>query len=167
MNAGALNDNHLTIRVAGVITMRKKRFIIFFILISGIFILALLIRNEWVHFGTEHMPGRDTVAYWEIKKEGYVYEILRTESEFSFFAFNSLNAGEIPYRIINDVHFYSDTPSYIFLITNDSHYYSVEKREGLISASLSFDAVPSTVEQVRFINLLNKSGAERSRWYIE
>ena len=65
------------------------------------------------------------------------------------------------------VHFYSDTPSYIFLITNDSHYYSVEKREGLISASLSFDAVPSTVEQVRFINLLNKSGAERSRWYIE
>lgn len=149
--------------------MKRKKRVVFSFVLTVMLVLSLIwLRNEWNKFITsdEIRPGRDTVAFWEENYEGFVYEILRSGSDFDFAKYEMANRNNHYYTFpIKHVHFFADTLDYIILITIDNSYYSVEKRTGIISQSLVFDAIPSTEEEVSFINLLNEKQSHRSKTY--
>ena len=148
---------------------RYKRYIIIVLVIGSVISLFWLWNGftAWLDNG-ENKPGRDTVAFWKLKDEGFVYEICRgfngKSYHFDFSIYNSLYIGEGDSSYVEGIHFYANTKDYIFLITTDNVYYCVEKKTGVISSSL-FDAVPPTEEQVCFINLFNDKEAHIGRFY--
>ncbi len=125
-----------------------------------LFIIVIIwVRNEWYEFinDDKRMPGRDTVAFWYANTSGYMYEIIRSSSKFSLFIYDSASTDDQYYEVIDDVHFYADTTSYIFVVTIDKDCYCINKTNGQISSSMLFDMVPFTERKVCFINLLNEN----------
>ena len=103
------------------------------------------------------MPGRDTVAFWDLKEEGIVYEIGRFDtshgSYFNFRIIDTTGSHNINTTSVKHVHFYADTSKYIFVISEDYDCYCVDKRTGVISQSSVFEVDQSAEQQICFINL--------------
>ena len=74
---------------------RYKRYIIIVLVIGSVISLFWLWNGftAWLDNG-ENKPGRDTVAFWKLKDEGFVYEICRgfngKSYHFDFSIYNSL-----------------------------------------------------------------------------
>ena len=145
---------------------RNRRFVLSTVLIVGFIALIVWFRYAWiVSFNSdERIPGRDTVAFWNLKEEGLVYEITHFGGRFDF-AMDDSPSAHVSGCEIENVHFYANTTDYIFIITLDNLCYSVEKKTGTISSSPMFDLVPAAEEQVSFINLLNEKSARISKDY--
>lgn len=146
---------------------RNRRVILSLVLIVGLIAFIIWIWNEWIVFtdSDERIPGRDTVAFWSLKEKGFVYEIGRFGNAFNFLIYDSPSRYTSGFSEIENVHFYANTSDYIFIITLDNLSYCVEKNTGVISSSSLFDVVPSTEEQICFINLLNEKKSHFSKEY--
>lgn len=138
-----------------------------------IFLIALIIFLIWFWNGMknylysdERRPGRDTVAFWKLENEGFVYEICQSQGDFTFYAMEGVVVQPDTTAFnVNHIHFYANTTDSIFLISTDGLCYQVDKKEcSLISSSL-FESVPSTEENVCFINLLNPKSASFIKEY--
>ena len=140
--------------------MKCKEHGILVVILGLLVVFVVWFLNGWNAFlnNNERMPGRDTVAYWELKKEEFTYEICRSVEGFDFWAYDSLNTTSDPFIQLDGVHFYADTTDCIFIITNNNDFYSINKTKGSITASSLFDEVPTTEEQLCFINLYSKKG---------
>ena len=130
--------------------------IIIALCVIGLFAFISWMRGEWTAYINNPMrvEGRDTAVFWNQTEGGYGFEILHLVTGFDFCAYDSPLKGTIPYKEINNVHYYANTKDYIFIITTDHLNYTINKNTGDISLSSFSETDLSKEEKICFENLL-------------